>query len=167
MHIQATERYRERMAQKRRYKRLFGVNRGIEQRGRPLDPDARLAEEEAAELTEELATSAGAGIYRVSVYLALRESDGDREALRELIGATSRELTMACDARTQHGPFAQETCGASTLPLGRDPRPAAAQVRQPQRRGQLPTRRERLWQPRRHPARLRATGPHARASGPV
>ena len=52
VHVQATERYRERMAQKRRYKRLFGVNRGVEQRGRPLDPDARLAEEEAAELTE-------------------------------------------------------------------------------------------------------------------
>jgi hypothetical protein len=42
VHIQATERYRERMAQKRRYKRLYGVNRGIEQRGRPLDPDARV-----------------------------------------------------------------------------------------------------------------------------
>ncbi len=65
VHIQATERYRERMAQKRRYKRLFGVNRGVEQRGRPLDPDARLAEQEAAELTEELSVNAGAGIYRV------------------------------------------------------------------------------------------------------
>ena len=50
VHVQATERYRERMAQKRRYKRLYGVNRGIEQHGRPLDPDARVAEEEAAEL---------------------------------------------------------------------------------------------------------------------
>ncbi len=48
VHVQATERYRERMAQKRRYKRLYGVNRGVEQRGRPLDPDARVPEEEAA-----------------------------------------------------------------------------------------------------------------------
>jgi len=58
VHVQATERYRERMAQKRRYKRLYGVNRGVEQAGRPLDPDARVAEQEAAELNDELATSA-------------------------------------------------------------------------------------------------------------
>ncbi len=120
VHIHATERYRERMAQKRRYKRLFGVNRGIEQRGRPLDPDARLAEQEAAELTEELTTSAGAGIYRLSIYLAIREPDGDAEALAELAAATARELTMASDARVQHGAFAQEQLWCSTLPLGRD-----------------------------------------------
>jgi DNA helicase HerA-like ATPase len=121
VHIQATERYRERMAQKRRYKRLFGVNRGVEQRGRPLDPDARLAEEEAAELTEELTRGGGAGIYRVAIYLALREPGGDGEALGELAGSIAREVTMACDARVQHGLFAQETLWGSTLPLGRDP----------------------------------------------
>jgi DNA helicase HerA-like ATPase len=121
VHVQATERYRERMAQKRRYKRLFGVNRGVEQRGRPLDPDARRAEEEAAQLTDELTTSAGAGIYRLSIYLALREPTGDAETLAEHAGAIAREVTMASDARIQHGPFAQERLWESTLPLGRDP----------------------------------------------
>jgi hypothetical protein len=121
VHIQATERYRERMAQKRRYKRLFGVNRGVEQRGRPLDPDARLAEEEAAELTEELTRSPGAGIYRLSIYLALRNPGADAEALSEIGGAVAREVTMACDARVQQGLFAQEALWSSTLPLGRDP----------------------------------------------
>jgi TraG P-loop domain len=122
VHIQATERYRERMAQKRRYKRLYGVNRGIEQRGRPLDPDARVQEEEAAELVDELAVSAGAGIYRVSIYAALREPapDPDAEALHECCEATAREVTMACDARVQHGLFAQGPLWQSTLPLGRD-----------------------------------------------
>jgi hypothetical protein len=122
VHVQATERYRERLAQKRRYKRIHGVNRGIEQRGRPLDPDARVAEQEAAELGEALATSAGAGIYRVSVYAAISEPgpEPDAEALRELCEATGRELTMACDARVQHGPFAQGALWRSTLPLGRD-----------------------------------------------
>ena len=120
VHIQATERYRERMAQKRRYKRLFGVNRGVEQRGRPLDPDARLAEAEAAELTEELTTSPGAGIYRVSIYLALRDPDADADRLSELAGGIAREVTMASDARVQHGLFAQERLWCSTLPLGRD-----------------------------------------------
>jgi DNA helicase HerA-like ATPase len=120
VHVQAPERYRERIAQKRRYKRIHGVNRGIEARGRPLDPDARVQEQEAAELNDELATSAGAGIYHVSVYGAISEPDGDTDALRELCQTAGRELTMACDARVQHGPFAQKALWQSTLPLGRD-----------------------------------------------
>jgi DNA helicase HerA-like ATPase len=122
VHVQATERYRERMAQKRRYKRIHGVNRGVEQRGRPLDPDARVQEEEAAELNDELATSAGAGIYRVSIYGSISEPApaSDPEALHELCQATAREVTMACDARIQHGLFAQRALWQSTLPLGKD-----------------------------------------------
>jgi DNA helicase HerA-like ATPase len=122
VHIQATERYRERMAQKRRYKRLYGVNRGIEQRGRPLDPDARVQEQEAAELVDELATSAGAGIYRVSIYGAIQEPspDPDPETLQEQCQAISRELTMTSDARIGSGLFAQARLWQSTLPLGRD-----------------------------------------------
>jgi len=118
VHIEATERYRERMAQKRRYKRLYGVNRGVESHGRPLDPDARVREQEAAELVEELATSVGAGIYRVSIYHATQERDPER--LVELCQATARELTMASDARVNHGLFAQARLWQSTLPLGRD-----------------------------------------------
>lgn len=122
VHIQATERYRERMAQKRRYRRIHGVNRGVEQRGRPLDPDARVQEEEAAELNDELAISAGAGIYRVSIYAALTEHgpDADAEALHELCQGSAREVTMTCDARIGHGLFAQGPLWQSTLPLGRD-----------------------------------------------
>jgi TraG P-loop domain len=129
VHVQATERYRERMAQKRRYKRIHGVNRGVEQRGRPLDPDARVQEEEAAELNAELATSAGAGVYRVSIYCSLQQPGGpnsEAEALKECCQATGREVTMACDARIQHGLFAQRRLWESTLPLGRD---AAARKR--------------------------------------
>ena len=120
VHVQATERHRERMAQKRRYRRLFGVNRGVEGRGRPLDPEAARAEHEAAQLTEELSTGAGAGIYRVSIYLALRDEAGDIEGLAEDAGAIAREATMASDARVQNGPFAQERLWRSTLPLGVD-----------------------------------------------
>lgn len=120
VHVQASERYRERLAQKRRYKRLYGVNRGVEQHGRPLDPDARLAEEEAAELTEQLAACSGAGIYRMSVYLAVREPHGDPDTLHELTGTLARELTMASDARLQAGAFAQRALWQSTLPLGLD-----------------------------------------------
>ena len=121
VHIHATDRHRERAAQRRRYRRLFGVNRGVEQRGRPLDPDARLAEEEAAQLSEELSTSAAAGVYRMSIYLAVRDPDGDGELLGEIAGHLARELTGVCDARVAHGPFAQRRLWASTLPLGEDP----------------------------------------------
>ncbi len=120
IHIHATERYRERMAQKRRYKRLFGVNRGVEQRGRPLDPDARMAEEEAAELTAELSANSSAAIYRMSVYLSLREPAGEAEMLTELCERAARELSMASDARASQGRFAQSALWRSTLPLGID-----------------------------------------------
>lgn len=122
VHVEATERYRERIAQKRRFRRIHGVNRGVEMRGRPLDPDARLAEEEAAELNEQLASSAGSGIYRVSVYCSLTEPGPvpDTEALAELCRSSAREVSMACDARVDLGSFAQCDLWASTLPLGRD-----------------------------------------------
>ena len=122
VHVEGTERYRERLAQRRRYKRLYGVNRGSEQRGRPLDPQARLAEEEAAELNDELATGTGTGIYRTSIYLALREGgpEPQLDVLRELASATGREVMMASDARVLPGLFAQEPLWRSTLPLGLD-----------------------------------------------
>jgi len=122
VHVEGTERYRERLAQRRRYKRLYGVNRGSEQRGRPLDPQARLAEEEAAELNDELATGTGTGIYRTSIYLALREGgpDPQLDVLRELATATGREVMMASDARVLPGLFAQAPLWRSTLPLGLD-----------------------------------------------
>ena len=55
-------------------------------------------------------------------YRSLQEPgpDADPEALRELCQATAREVTMACDARIQHGLFAQARLWQSTLPLGHD-----------------------------------------------
>lgn len=121
VHVEACERYRERLAQKRRYRRIFGVNRGVEQRGRPLDFDAAAHEQEAADLLAELATSAGAGIYRVSVYLAIQQPfPADAEVLAELCESAARELSIATDARVQHGPYAQCELWRSTLPLGLD-----------------------------------------------
>jgi hypothetical protein len=122
VHVEGTERYRERIAQRRRYKRLYGLNRGSELRGRPLDPNARLAEEEAAALNDELATGTGTGIYRTSIYLALREPgpEPQLDTLRELTTAIAREVAIATDARVQPGLFAQAPLWRSTLPLGID-----------------------------------------------
>ena len=120
VHVHATERHRERLHHRRRYKRIYGLNRGIENRGRPLDPDAQLGEEEAAELNAELATTAGAGIYRLSVYLSVREPSGDTEVLREHVQEVVREALAVADARFSAGPFAQLALWQSTLPLGFD-----------------------------------------------
>jgi len=120
VHVHGTDRYRERGSQRRRHRRIHGVNRGVEAAGRPLSPDARLAEQEAADLNEQLAASAGAGIYRVGIYATLKAPEGSEETLRELCQTAGRELTMATDARVQHGPFAQEALWRSTLPLAHD-----------------------------------------------
>ncbi|MGO9490133.1 MAG: VirB4 family type IV secretion system protein [Solirubrobacteraceae bacterium] len=120
VHVQATDRFRERAAQRRRHRRIYGVNRGVEASGRPLSPEARVQEQDATELNEELAVSAGAGIYRVGIYAALKAPTGTEEALGELSRAAGRELTAASDARVQHGPFTQEKLWRSTLPLADD-----------------------------------------------
>ena len=64
-----------------------------------------------------------------------------RSALAELAGGIAREVTMACDARVQHGPFAQERLWRSTLPLGRDVARRSRKYVEPQRRRQLPAGR--------------------------
>jgi hypothetical protein len=120
VHVTATERHRERTLQRRRYRRVYGVNRGVEARGQLLDPDARLHEQDALELNDELASSSGAGIYRMSIYAALTEPGGDPRALQETCESAARELSMASDARVQHAPFAQLAVWRSTLPLGED-----------------------------------------------
>jgi hypothetical protein len=120
VHVLATDRLRERQAQRRRWKRLRGVNLGVEQRGRPVDPTAVEQEREAEELTHDLAVSAGAGIYKVSVYLQLSHSQGDAEALTEHSQATAREVTLVSDARLERGAFAQRALWESSLPLARD-----------------------------------------------
>jgi hypothetical protein len=120
VHVHGTDRYRERAAQRRRQRRIHGVNRGVEAAGRPLGPDAGLLEREAEELNDQLAASAGTGIYRVGVYAALTAPGGDEMTLAEVCAALGRELTMLTDARVQHGPFAQQRLWQSTLPLGTD-----------------------------------------------
>lgn len=122
VHVQALDRLRERGAQKRRYKRIYGVHRGIEGRGRPVDADAAAREQEAADLVAELAQSAGAGIYKQSVYVSLRarESEVDGKRLGELCKELAGELAIATDARMLSGVFAQQRLWRSTLPLGLD-----------------------------------------------
>jgi hypothetical protein len=122
VHLRATDRYRERAAHRRRYRRLWGLNRGLETRARPVDPEKVQQEEEAASINHELATSAGAGIYDVSVYLSVREPgpDPDGALLHEHVEALGREAVASSDARLRVARGAQRLVWQSTLPLGHD-----------------------------------------------
>jgi hypothetical protein len=120
VHVTGTDRLRERQAQRRRWKRLRGVNVGSEMRGRAVDPAASEQEQEAAELARDLAVSAGAAIYRVGVYLRLAEPGGDVEALGEQVQTAAREAMLVADARMDGGVFAQRRLWQASLPLARD-----------------------------------------------
>lgn len=120
VHVHALDRHAERLHHRRRYRRIYGNNRGTEMRGRPLDPDQQQQEDEAAELTQELAASAGTGIYRLSAYLALRAPRGNDEELYETADALTRELVSVNDAHLHDGRWAQLPLWQSTLPTGVD-----------------------------------------------
>jgi hypothetical protein len=119
VHLHATDRTRERLFHKRRYRRIFGNNRGTEMKGRPLDPDQQAQETEAAELNAELALT-GAGIYRLGCYLSLREPAGDVEALADIHDAIARDLAAANEAHLHPAIAAQRQVQSSSLPAGID-----------------------------------------------
>jgi hypothetical protein len=119
VHVHGTDRMRERLSHRRRFRRIYGNNRGTEMRGRPLDPDQHAQEVEANELNTELALT-GAGLYRVSCYLTVREPAGDSEALGEILDGITREGVTANDAHLHPGVGAQRRLYASTLPVGTD-----------------------------------------------
>ena len=118
-HVHATDRTRERLFHKRRYRRIHGNNRGTEMKGRPLDPDQQAQEAEAADLNAELALT-GAGIYRVANYLSVREPAGDAESLIEVLDGIGRELSAANEAHLHPGVAAQREVVSSSLPTGWD-----------------------------------------------
>ena len=119
VHIHATDRTRERLFHKRRYRRIHGNNRGTEMKGRPLDPEQQAQEVEAAELNAELALT-GAGICRLSCYLSVREPDGDAETVTDIHDAIGRDLSAANEAHLHPGVAAQRQVQSSTLPTGMD-----------------------------------------------
>ncbi len=119
VHVHGTDRLRERMHHRRRYRRIYGNNRGTEMRGRPLDPDQHAQEVEASELNSELALT-GAGVYRVSCYLSLRDPDGDAEGLGEILDGIGREIAGANDAHLHPGVSAQRRLLSCTLAAGCD-----------------------------------------------
>jgi len=119
VHLHATDRTRERLFHKRRYRRIHGNNRGTEMKGRPLDPEQQAQEVEAAELNAELALT-GAGIYRVGCYFSARAPEGDAEAVAEVLDGIGRDLSAANEAHLHPALAAQRQVQSSTLPTGLD-----------------------------------------------
>jgi TraG P-loop domain len=122
VHVHALDRLRERARHKARHRRLFGVNRGSELRGRPADYEMLAQEEEAAELLKELTGAERAAVYELSIYQSIRERgpDPDPVQLAEAVEQASRRLTAASDARVNQGQLRQPELWQSSLPLGRD-----------------------------------------------
>ena len=122
VHVHALDRLRERGRHKARHRRLFGVNRGAELRGRAADYEMLAQEEEAGELLKELTGAERAAVYELSVYQSVRERgpDPDPVQLAEAVEQASRQLTAASDARVNQGQLRQPELWQSSLPLGRD-----------------------------------------------
>ena len=122
VHVHALDRLRERARHKARHRRLFGVNRGSELRGRPADYEMLAQEEEAAELLKELTGAERAAVYELSIYQSIRERgpDPDPVQLAESVEQASRRLTAASDARVNQGQLRQPELWQASLPLGRD-----------------------------------------------
>ena len=122
VHVHALDRLRERARHKARHRRLFGINRGAEIRGRIADYEMLAQETEQRELLEELSGQERASVYDVAIYQSVRERgpDPDPVELAEGVEQASRELIAASDARVNLGQFLQKELWQSTLPLGRD-----------------------------------------------
>ena len=77
VHVHALDRLRERSRFKARHRRLFGVNRGAELRGRTPDYEMLAQEEELGELLKELSGHERSAAFEVSIYQSIRERGPD------------------------------------------------------------------------------------------
>jgi hypothetical protein len=122
VHVHALDRLHERARFKARHRRLFGINRGAELRGRTPDYEMLAQEEELSELLKELSGHERASAFEVSIYQSIRERgpDPDPVQLAEAVEQASREIIAASDARVNAGQLRQLPLWQSSLPLGRD-----------------------------------------------
>ena len=120
VHVRAGDRARQRRSYRLRRKRLWADNRRRERDGKLIAEESYEREREAAELDAELRLSGASGIYDVSTYLAIRQADGDADALSELCRTLAKDFEGVTDARLHTGAFLAEDSWVSTLPLAVD-----------------------------------------------
>jgi hypothetical protein len=120
VHVTATDRARQRRAQRLRRKRLWADLRRREREGKLIAEEAYEQEREAAELDAELRLTGASGIYDVSVLFAVRRPASETAELSDALGALARDFESYTDARLYAGRFLAEPSWVSTLPLGVD-----------------------------------------------
>lgn len=122
VHVQALDRYKERQKVVRTRRRVNGVIRGAEQRGRLPDERTEGKLEEAGALLDEMRDSNRTTLMQVSVYMSVRQPgpNPDRAALIEASDQAIAAVRDETDANATAGGFIQKALWQSTLPLGRD-----------------------------------------------
>src|SRR5918998_5674160 len=122
VYVHALDRRLERRKARNRRRRLHGVNRGAEIRGKVPDEDMLAQADETAELLEELRGRQRSAVFEVAIYQSVREPGPLPEPTR-LVEASERAVAAlrdATDADAKFGGFMQRDLWLSTLPLGRD-----------------------------------------------
>ena len=122
VHVHALDRLRERPRFKARHRRLFGVNRGAELRGRTPDFDCSPRRQSSSSCSRRSPGTSARSAFEVAIYQSIRERgpDPDPVQLAEAVEQASREIIAASDARVNRGELRQLELWQSTLPLGRD-----------------------------------------------
>lgn len=120
--VHATDRRRERQKLKLRYRRVFGVNRGAESRGRVPDFDRYAQERETEHLLAEMAGHERTSIFKLSIYQSIRARgpQPDIATLAESVDYCVEQIESQSDCKVNRGTFEQEVLWQTQLPLGRD-----------------------------------------------
>ena len=120
VHITVGARAREQARQRRRWKRLRAAVIYKERRGQLVGSDEHDALEEAELVDGELAEEIGATVYKVGVYLAVRDPTGNAKQFDAIVGETARVFHSLTNAKVIRGRRLNVRGFTATLPLGVD-----------------------------------------------
>jgi len=120
VHIRLGSRAREQGRQRRRWKRLRAAVLYKERRGQLVGSDEHDALDEAQAVDAELASEVGATVYRVGIYVAIRDPRGDEREFGRVVTDTAREFHSLTNARVIRGRRLCLPGFTATLPLGVD-----------------------------------------------
>ena len=121
MHITVGSRAREQGRQRRRWKRLRAAVLYKERRGQLVGSDEHDALHEAELVDGELAEEIGATVYKVGVYLSIRDPTANTKTFDAIVGETARMFHSLTNAKVIRGRRLNLRGLTATLPLGTDP----------------------------------------------
>jgi hypothetical protein len=121
VHIGVGSRDGERRRQRRRWQRLHvSVNYKADKLQRVVPADEIEARDEAQDVDAELSSEVGATVYKVGVYLAVRDPHGDQERFDRVIRTICAEFRGLTNAKVVRGRRLNAQGWTSTLPVGVD-----------------------------------------------